>query len=154
MSDVTQNKSEKLWVGLEHYHDDPKFLELAQKEFLSSPLSDEPDSEFGRREFLKLMGASIALASTACIRRPVNKIVPYVKRPAEVVPGVANYYATSWLDNGQGFGMVIKTREGRPIKAEGLIEHPVNMGGLSARAQAHVLSVYDPDRARTQKKLS
>lgn len=155
MSETSNNNqfnSEKLWVGLEHYHNDPKFLELAQKEFLSSPLSGESNGEFGRREFLKLMGASIALASTSCIRRPANKIVPYVKRPAEVVPGVANYYATSWLDSGQGFGMVIKTREGRPIKAEGLLEHPVNMGGLSARAQAHVLSVYDPDRAREPKK--
>ncbi len=136
--------TEKMWLSLEQYNNDPKFRETAEKEFMSSPLRE--DGDMGRREFLKLMGASMALASTACIRRPVNKIVPYANRPVEVIPGVANYYASSLLDGNQGFGIVVKTREGRPIKLEGLAEHPVNMGGLSARAQSYILSLYDPER--------
>ncbi|OQW52807.1 MAG: molybdopterin oxidoreductase [Proteobacteria bacterium SG_bin7] len=146
----TDNQKDKLWMSLEQYNNDPKFREMAETEFMSSPLREE--GEVGRREFLKLMGASFALASSACIRRPVNKIVPYVNRPVEVIPGVANYYASSFFDSGSGYGIIVKTREGRPIKIEGLPEHPVNGGGLSARAQAHVLNLYDPERFQGPKK--
>lgn len=146
----TDNTTDKLWSSLEQYNNDPKFREIAEKEFMSSPLRE--DGDMGRREFLKLMGASMALASTACVRRPVNKIVPYANRPVEVIPGVANYYASSLLDGHQGFGVIVKTREGRPIKLEGLPEHPVNMGGLSARAQAYILNLYDPERFQGPKR--
>lgn len=146
----TQDQNDKLWVSLNQYNNDPKFREMVEQEFISSPLREK--GEIGRREFLKLMGASFALASAACIRRPVNKIVPYVKRPVEIIPGVANYYASSIMDGGQGFGVIMKTREGRPIKVEGLPEHPVNMGGLTARAQALILNLYDPERLKGPKK--
>jgi MoCo/4Fe-4S cofactor protein with predicted Tat translocation signal len=142
--------SPKYWLSLEQWKDDPEFKEVAQREFLSSPFIDG-DAEgsqggWARREFLKLMGASMALSSFGCVRRPAQKIIPYAKRPAEVVMGQANYYASSFLDGVSGFGTLVATREGRPIKIDGNKEHPYNKGGLSARAHAHVLELYDPDR--------
>lgn len=140
------------WKSLEEWQNDPEYQKIVENEFLTSPLSEEGHSPVARRDFLKLMGASLALSSAGCIRRPVQKIIPYVKRPEEVVLGVANYYTSTFLDGGEGFGLVVKTREGRPIKLEGNADHPVNKGGLSARAQAHVLSLYDPDRLKSPKK--
>src|SRR5690606_17312153 len=96
--------------------------------------------------FLTLMGASMAMASFACARRPVHKIIPYVVKPEEVTGGIANYYATVCPET--GYGILAKVREGRPIKMEGNPDHPMNRGALSARAQAHVLDLYDMDRAK------
>lgn len=150
--------SPKYWLTLEQWRQDPEFQKVAEREFVSSPLSDlsveensmdaNSGSEGGwaRREFLKLMGASMALTSFGCVRRPATKIVPYVKRPKEIVEGIANYYASSFVDGSETFGIVVTTREGRPIHVTGNALHPVNNGGMSARAHAHVLSLYDPGR--------
>lgn len=120
---------------------------LIDGEFVSSPLKTEDgEDETSRRDFLKLMGASIALGATGCIRRPVQKIIPYAKAPEEIIPGVANYYASSWTYGGEGYGLLMKTREGRPIKIEGNPSHPINQGGLSSRMSAQILALYDPDR--------
>ncbi len=143
----TSSGSPKYWLSLEQWRQDPEFKKLAEKEFLSSPLqSEEGQGGWARREFLKLMGASLALTSFGCVRRPAQKIVPYVRAPEEIVPGIANYYASSWSDGSSGYGIVVTTREGRPIKIEGNPQHPINEGGMSARATAHILSLYDPDR--------
>ncbi|MDO8494753.1 MAG: molybdopterin-dependent oxidoreductase, partial [Deltaproteobacteria bacterium] len=100
-----------------------------------------------RREFLRLMGASLVMASAAaCTRRPVEKIVPYLNKPEEITPGVANWYATTCGECPAACGVLAKTREGRPIKLEGNPEHPMNKGGLCARGQASLLNLYDPDR--------
>lgn len=137
------------WMSLEQYAGDTEFAKRAENEFLSSPLANEDGKDgFARREFLKLMGASIALASTACIRRPVQKIIPYAKAPLEVTPGIPNFYASTWFDGIEGYGTLVKTVDGRPIKLEGNPLHPMNQGGLNARAHAEVLSLYDPDRLR------
>lgn len=145
----------KFWLSLEQWRGDPEFQKLAEQEFLSSPLKEgDDDSGWARREFLKLMGASLALTSFGCVRRPAQKIIPYVNRPEEIVPGLPNYYASSFVDGNIPYGIVVTTREGRPIKIEGNPSHPGNGQGLSARALAHVLAVYDPDRAtQPQKKL-
>lgn len=128
---------------------------LIDGEFKSSPLkTDEGTDETSRRDFLKLMGASIALSATGCIQRPVQKIIPYANRPAEITPGVANYYASSWTYGGQGFGLLVKTREGRPIKLDGNPAHPMNKGALSSRAYAQILALYDPDRLHNPIKVS
>lgn len=144
----------EFWKSLDQLDNNIEFQKIAEREFLSSPFmsKDEVFNEIGRRDFIKFMGASLALASTACIRRPVNKIVPYVNRPVEIVPGIANYYASSWADGSEVFGLVVKTREGRPIKIEGNPDFPLNKGALSARAQAHVLSLYDPERFKGPRK--
>ncbi len=137
----------KYWMSLDQWRRDPEFLQFAEKEFRSSPLMEEDGKDgWARREFLKLMGASLALTSFGCMRRPAQKIVPYAKKPREIIHGLSNYYTSSFVDQGEAFGVIINTRDGRPIKIEGNPEHPANRGGMSARAHAYLLSLYDPER--------
>ncbi len=145
-------RDERYWRSLEQWGNDPEFQKIAEQEFMSSPLREE-DREDGwaRREFLKLMGASLALGSAGCLRRPVQKIVPYSKQPEEVTLGQALHYSSTWFDGQEAFGLLVKTREGRPIKFEGNPNHPLNRGALSARGQADLLSCYDPDRLQGPK---
>ena len=136
----------KYWMSLEQWKDNPIFKELAQKEFISAPFAPQDES---RRDFLKLMGASLALTSLGCLRRPAEKIVPYVERPRGLTPGKSLYYASSFYDGAfEGLGIMVETRAGRPIKIEGLKEHPSNRGGMSSRAHAHLLELYDPERLK------
>ncbi|MEY4616880.1 MAG: molybdopterin oxidoreductase, iron-sulfur binding subunit [Pseudomonadota bacterium] len=143
---------DRYWRSLEQWGKDPEFQKMAEQEFLSSPLREE-DREDGwaRREFLKLMGASLALGSAGCLRRPVQKIVPYAKQPEEVTLGQALHYSSTWFDGSETFGLLVKTKEGRPIKLEGNPTHPLSAGALSARGQAMLLSCYDPDRLQGPK---
>ena len=148
-----QIQKSEFWLGLEQYYEDSAFAKKAETEFLSSPLKEDDGNDgFARREFLKLMGASFAMATTAGCVRPVQHIIPYAQAPKEITPGEAAYYASSWFDGHQGYGLVVKTLEGRPIKVEGNPRHPMNRGGLPARAHAEVLSLYDPDRIRGPKR--
>ena len=157
-TDVLKSHATQHWLGLDDYaamigdaEAQAAFGKRVEDEFMSSPLRENESSGqdgFARREFLKLMGASIAMATTACIRRPAQKIIPYVKAPPEITPGEANYYASTWFDGGEGCGLIVKTLEGRPIKVEGNPLHPMNLGSLPARAHAEVLATYDPDRLR------
>ncbi len=147
------------WVGPEEldasYWGDPAVLEKRSQEFYEKPveLIDQIDRSaqggLARRDFMTIMGASVAMGTMACARRPVHKIIPYVVKPEEITPGVANHYATTCQECSTGCGVVAKTREGRPIKLEGNPEHPVNRGSLCARGQASILSLYDPDRLRS-----
>ncbi len=139
--------SSNYWLSLEQWQNDEEFVKRAQEEFVSSPLkTDDEQSGWARREFLMLMGASVALGTVGCARRPAEKIVPYVKRPPEIIPGLANYYASSFYDAGDVVGTVVKTREGRPIKLDGNKFFPGTGEALSARGQSKILSLYDPDR--------
>lgn len=131
--------------------------ELAQKqqplkgEFASPPLDRE--GHVARREFLQLMGASLALGASGCFRRPTEKIVPYVNRPPDVLPGEPNFYASSYFDGMEGLSILVKTQDGRPIKIEGHKEaNLLNGQGLSPSAHGHLLSLYDPDRIKNPKK--
>ena len=149
---TTKDPRPKYWLSLEQWADDKTFQKLAgDREFLN-PLpvsaSQEQGGHWNRREFLQLMSASLALVSFGCVRRPTEKIVPYVKRPDDMILGEADFYSSSYYDGEEGFGLLVKTREGRPIKIEGNKNHPVNQGKLSARAHAHILSLYDPERLR------
>ena len=110
-------------------------------EFLSIPTGEEDQNS--RRDFLKLMGASIALTSMSCIRRPAEKIVPYANRPEEIEPGIANYYASTYTQGNEAQTILVKTREGRPIYVKSNAKT-----GISSRALAHVLDLYDPDRLK------
>ncbi len=142
-------RDSRYWLSLEQWSQDPEFQKLAEKEFLSSPLQ-ESDGEDGwaRREFLKLMGASMAMATAGCIRRPVQKIVPYNKQPEEVTFAVPNYYTSTFHDGSEALGLLVKTVDGRPLKIEGNPKHPANKGASSVRGQAHILSLYDPERIK------
>ena len=106
------------------------------------------DAGTSRRTFLKVMGASAALAGVTGCRRPVETILPYARKPEEVIPGVPNYYATSMTLGGVGHALLVQSHEGRPTKVEGNPEHPVSQGASGAFAQASVLQLYDPDRSR------
>jgi molybdopterin-containing oxidoreductase family iron-sulfur binding subunit len=109
------------------------------------------ENALDRRAFLKLMGASLALAGvTACgARMPVEEIVPYVRQPEGVTPGQTLFYATAMTHGGYAQGLLVESHEGRPTKVEGNPDHPASLGGTDAFAQASVLTLYDPDRAQT-----
>lgn len=137
----------KYWMSLEQWRQDPEFAKMAENEFLTSPLQSEDGKDgWARREFLKLMGASLALTTFGCVRRPAQKIIPYAKKPADIVHGIPNIYASSYTDGVEVFGTLVTTRDGRPIKIEGNPSFKGTGGGMSGRAHAHILKLYDPDR--------
>jgi molybdopterin-containing oxidoreductase family iron-sulfur binding subunit len=143
----------KYWMSLEQWRRDPEFAKMAETEFLSSPLQSEDGQDgWARREFLKLMGASLALTTFGCVRRPAQKIIPYAKKPADIVHGIPNIYASSWTDGVEVFGTLVTTRDGRPIKIEGNPSFRGTGGGMSARAHSHILKLYDPDRLTSAKR--
>jgi MoCo/4Fe-4S cofactor protein with predicted Tat translocation signal len=103
----------------------------------------------GRRTFLKLMSASIALAGVgACTRQPLRAIVPYVRQPEELIPGRPLFFATALTLAGYARGVLVETHEGRPTKIEGNPEHPASRGASDIFMQAEILVLYDPDRSQ------
>jgi molybdopterin-containing oxidoreductase family iron-sulfur binding subunit len=98
---------------------------------------------------IMLLGASLSLAGLAGCRRPVEEIVPYVTAPEEIVPGIPRYYATTMPFRRSAYGLIVESHEGRPTKIEGNPAHPATLGASSARIQASVLGLYDPDRSQT-----
>lgn len=137
------------WRSLDELAETPAFQEMLHREF------PEQASEFtdpvGRREFLKLMAASLALGGlTACgIAPPEEKILPYVRAPEEIIPGQPLFYATAMTRGGFGVGLLAESHMGRPIKIEGNERHPASLGATDVFAQASVLTLYDPDRSQT-----
>jgi molybdopterin-containing oxidoreductase family iron-sulfur binding subunit len=116
------------WKSLEELAERPEFLEFLHKEFprQAAPLEGEID----RRQFLKLMSASLALAGlTACTRQPTEKVVPYVHVPEEIVPGEPLYFATAMPLSGYAQGLLVESHMGRPTKIEGNPIHPASLGG-------------------------
>ena len=111
--------------------------------------ANEWPDELSRREFLRLASASLALAGLgACTKQPIEKIVPYVKQPEGMVPGKPLHFATATTCNGYAQGIIVTSREGRPIKIEGNPDHPASLGSTTIWAQADLLDLYDPDRAQ------
>lgn len=136
------------WRTVDEQADDPSFQERLVNEFPSEieTLADP----VARRQFLKVMGASLALAGfTACTRQPAEKIVPYVRQPEEIIPGRPLFYATAMAIGGVATGLLVESHEGRPTKIEGNPLHPGSLGAADVFAQAAVLDLYDPDRSRT-----
>ncbi len=116
-------------------------------EFLAGA-AEWPD-ELSRRNFLKLMGASIALAgATGCTRNPLEHIVPYQKQPEEIIPGKPLYYASALTVGGYARGVLVETHEGRPTKIEGNPLHPASLGASDVFMQAELLELYNPERSR------
>ena len=114
--------------------------------------TDLPATGISRRNFLGLVGATAAVAATvACDKSGKSSVVPYTKRPKEVVPGVANFYASTFPEGPRSYAVLVKTREGRPIHITGNDEHPGLKGKTSPRALADILQLYDPDRLRGPK---
>ncbi len=131
------------WQTLAELNDSPEVRALREREFMTP---SEEVTEPSRRDFLKLIGAGAAFAAAGCARKPVEKILPYIRMPEEAIPGKAVWYASTCGECPASCGVLVKTREGRPIKLEGMKEHPLNRGGLCARGQASLLNLYDPDR--------
>ncbi len=140
------------WKGLQQLRNDPAFVKHADKEFADLAVEDDP--RHSRRDFLRMMGFSVAAASLAACEAPIRKAIPYVNKPVDVDPSIPNYYASSYVNGGDYCSIVVKTREGRPIKIEGNALSTVTRGGTSAQVEASVLSLYDNYRLRGPKKGS
>lgn len=148
------SSNKKYWKSVEELKESSSVVEAIQhKEFVEEIPTDEflgdkeslEDSTTSRRDFLKYVGFSTAAASLAACEGPVMKSIPYVVQPESIVPGVANYYATTMADGFDFAGVLVKTREGRPIKIE---HNTIANTGANARVQASVLSLYDSKRLK------
>tara|TARA_Y100001968_G_scaffold333472_1_gene396508 strand:+ start:512 stop:3751 length:3240 start_codon:yes stop_codon:yes gene_type:complete len=140
------------WKGISEKHQTPEFVNASSKEFqddlpVDEFIGDEGLDQFktGRRDFLKFMGFSIAAATLASCEAPVIKSIPYVNKPEEVTPGVANWYTTSFYDGFDFANVLIKTREGRPIWLKGL-KGGFTKGGMTSRIAASILNLYNGAR--------
>jgi MoCo/4Fe-4S cofactor protein with predicted Tat translocation signal len=137
------------WRCLEELADSEEFHKLLKQEFPQQAAAWTDG--VGRRDFLRLMGASLALAGlNACGRAaPMDKkIVPYVNQPEEIIPGKPLFFATAFPMSGVGAGVLVESHEGRPTKIEGNPNHPASLGATDAFAQASILTLYDPDRSQ------
>jgi MoCo/4Fe-4S cofactor protein with predicted Tat translocation signal len=140
------------WRGLEELADTEEFRELIHREFPQS--ASEWLDPVSRRQFLNLMGASIALAGlSGCTRQPRESIVPYVKQPEEIVLGKPLFFATAVTLRGYANGVIVESHEGRPTKIEGNPDHPASLGATDVFGQAWVLDLYDPDRLQALRRV-
>ncbi len=145
-------KGPEYWRSLEELAGTPEFQEMLHREFPKG--ASEWLDDFSRRGFLKLMGASLAMAGmTGCTKLPVQEIVPYVRQPEQVVPGLPMYYATAFTLSGYAYPLLVESHLGRPTKVEGNNLHPASLGGTDVFAQASILGMYDPDRSQTISRL-
>ena len=136
------------WRSLGELADTPEFRQYLHREFPEQ--ASEWNDPKGRRQFLKLMSASLALAGVgACTRQPLEQIVPYVRQPEDIVPGRPLFFASALPFSGYAQPVLVESHMGRPTKIEGNPEHPASYGATDIFAQAAVLSLYDPDRAQT-----
>ena len=149
-----QSKTGKqYWRTLEELAGDPQFEELLHREFPRQAPSEWDDS-VDRRDFLKLMAASLAFAGlSGCGRTPEQILVPYVKQPDGMTLGKPQFYATAMPFGADAIGLLVESHEGRPTKIEGNPDHPSSLGATNVFAQASVLNLYDPDRAQTVTKF-
>ena len=147
MSSLKKEKNmaqKEYWRSLDQLADTPEFNEFLNREFPQG--ASEMKDPISRRNFLTLMGASVALAGLAGCRKPVEKIVPYVKAPEDVVPGIPKYYATNVPIGVGAYGALVESHEGRPTKIEGNKQHPSSLGASSSFLQASILNLYGPRR--------
>lgn len=147
MKNDSKLTGKEYWRSLDQLADTPEFRELVEREFPES--ASEMNNPLSRRRFLSLMGASIAFAGLASCRKPVEKILPYVKAPETIVPGIPQYYATTMPLGTSAYGLIVESHEGRPTKIEGNEKHPSSLGKSNAWIQASVLGLFDPDRSQS-----
>ena len=136
----------QFWRSLDQLADTPAFRELVEREFPQG--AAELTDPVSRRTFLKLMGASLALAGvTGCSYMPPKTLAPFDRMPQDRTPGVPNRYASAVTLNGYATGVLVRQNDGRPTKIEGNPNHPASLGSTDLFAQAEVLMLYDPDRS-------
>lgn len=150
MDGQPHNAEKAGWRCLEEWMDSPEFRERLLQEFGSIVPTGEA-AGVSRRDFLRLVGSTLALAGlsglSGCVRQPQQKIVPYIDQPERLIPGKAVRYATTLEFAGFGRGVVVETHEGRPTKVEGNPLHPASLGATSVFEQAAILDLYNPTRS-------
>ncbi|HEX8092105.1 MAG TPA: TAT-variant-translocated molybdopterin oxidoreductase, partial [Blastocatellia bacterium] len=145
---LSGKRGKQYWRSLEELAETDEFNELLHREFPEN--AAEWNDPVGRRRFLKLMGASLALAGlTACTRQPTETIAPYARQPEGMVLGKPLFFATAMPLGGGATGLLVESHEGRPTKVEPNPQHPASLSGTDVFSQASVLSLYDPDRSQT-----
>ncbi len=149
------SNNKKYWTSLEEFNNRESFQDAISNEFNGehnalSAFADEKLSKAntGRRDFLKFMGFSVAAATLAACEAPVVKSIPYVNKPEDITPGIANFYASTYYDGVDYANVLVKTREGRPIFIKGNKSHGLGKGAVNARINGSVLELYDEERLR------
>jgi molybdopterin-containing oxidoreductase family iron-sulfur binding subunit len=151
MSEFSKSNN-AFWKSIEGLNNDPIVQKLKENEFIEGVTEEFHPSQLSgisRRKFLALLSASAAVSATACTDyQDKGEIIPYNKRPQEVLPGVSNFYASTCNGCSLSCGILVKTREGRPIKIDGNPDHPINEGKICTKGQASILNLYDPERLK------
>jgi molybdopterin-containing oxidoreductase family iron-sulfur binding subunit len=146
-ANLEAGKGAQFWRSLEEIADTGEFRKFIDDEFPERAPDWADKSQ--RRTFLKVMGASLALAGvSACTKQPPEAIVPYVRQPEDLVPGKPLFYATARPCSGGAIGVLAESHQGRPTKIEGNPTHPASLGATDAFTQASILDLWDPDRAQ------
>ena len=147
-AEIDKASGPEYWRSLEELAGSPEFQEALHREFPKG--ASEWVESVSRRGFLKVMGASMALAGmTGCVKLPKEEIVPYVRQPEEVIPGRPMFYATAITLGGYASPVLVESHLGRPTKIEGNPQHPASLGGTDIFTQAAILGLYDPDRSQS-----
>ncbi len=144
---ILSQNGKQYWRSIEEHADTPEFRKFISEEYPHE--IEEWDNSLSRRNFVKVMGASLALAGlSGCVIQPPEKIIPYVRPQEGMLPGKPNFFATAMSIGGVATGLLAKSFEGRPVKVEGNPDHPGSRGSTDVLAQASVLGMYDPDRSQ------
>ena len=149
-----ENNIKRYWRGIEELTNSSEFVKHAHREFGDAPTADDKGESIidgtntVRRDFLKVLGFGVSAVALAACEAPIKKAIPYLNKPLDVEPTIANWYASTFVDGGDYASILVKTREGRPIKLEGNKISSVGKGALSARVQASVLSLYDNEKLK------
>nr|MBA2736470.1 TAT-variant-translocated molybdopterin oxidoreductase [Pyrinomonadaceae bacterium] len=144
---VLSQNGKEYWRSVEEYVDAPEFAEFVKHEYPAQ--AEDWDNSLSRRNFIKVMGASLAFAGlSGCVIQPAEKIVPYVRQNELMFPGKPLFFATAMTMGGIANGLLGESYDGRPIKIEGNPEHPGTLGSTDVWSQASLLGMYDPDRSQ------
>ena len=144
---LASKTGKQYWRTLEELAGDPRFEQLLHREFPRQ--ASEWDEAVDRRDFLKLMAASLARAGlSGCGIAPEEHIVPYVKQPDGLVLGKPQFYATAMPFGADAIGVLVESHEGRPTNIQGNPDHPSSLGAVDSFVQASILDLYDPDRSQ------
>ncbi len=144
---LTDARGPRYWRTLDELAETPEFEEMLHREFPRQAM--QWASSTTRRDVLKIMGASLALGGlSACVKLPLEPIVPYVRQPEQIVPGRPLFFASTMPFGSAPVPVLVESHEGRPTKIEGNPQHPATLGGSDIFSQASVLGMYDPDRSQ------
>jgi Fe-S-cluster-containing dehydrogenase component/anaerobic selenocysteine-containing dehydrogenase len=145
-----QEEKKSHWQSFET-KDSKDLTAVQNQEFYTSPdpvINRIKTGEYDRKTFLQIMGASSAMLTLNCIQKPAEKIVPFTKAPDYLKPGQATYYSSTCAGCSAGCGVLVKTKDARPLKLEGNPNNPISKGALCAVGQSSILNLYDPDRSK------